>query len=136
MRKVIFSVFGLCLFALVSCQKEDTPDTTQQKILGKWKIDKIIEEYYKPVGTLVDTEEIDGREGDAVEFAPNGVVYVYSALDGDDETDYEILNETTIRIEDEVYTIKTLTATELYLYQEWAEPGMNEKNVQRIYFGR
>ena len=135
MRKVIFSILGLCLFALVSCQKDDTPEpTTQAKLLGKWKIDRIIEEYYKPVNTLIDTEETDGREGDAVEFKSNGVVYVYSEIDGDDETTYQLLNDTTIEIEDEIYKIRKLTPTELNLYQEYEEPGMNERFTQTIYF--
>ena len=135
MRKVIFSILGLCLFTLVSCQKDDTPEpTTQGKLLGKWKIDRIIEEYYKPVNTLLDTEETPGRDGDAVEFKSNGVVYVYSEIDGDDETTYEVLNDTTVKIEDEIYKIRKLTPTELNLYQEWEEPGMNEKFIQRIYF--
>lgn len=135
MRKVIFSILGLCLFTLVSCQKDDIPEpTTQAKLLGRWKIDRIIEEYYKPVNTLIDTEETDGREGDAAEFAPNGVVYVYSVIDGDDETTYELLDDTTIKIEDEIYKIRKLTTTELNLYQEWEEPGMNERFTQTIYF--
>ena len=108
--------------------------TTQGKLLGRWKIDRIIEEFYKPVNTLVDTEETPGREGDAAEFRANGVVYVYSQIDGDDETTYEVLNDTTVKIEDEIYKIRKLTPTELNLYQEYQEPGTNERFVQWIYF--
>lgn len=136
MRKVIFSALGVLLLALVACQSKDTPQTTEQRLSGRWKIQKIIEEYYRPANTLVDTEEIAGRPGDAVEFKPNGVVLVFSEIDGDDETTYEILNETTVRIEDEVYLIKQLTTTELHLYQEITEPGRDERLVQKIYFVR
>lgn len=135
MRKVIFSILGLMMLTLVACQSKDTLEpTTEQKLAGKWKIERVIDEYYKPVNTLVDSEETAGREGDAVEFKANGIVYVYSEIDGDDETTYQILNDTTVKIEDEVYIIKKLTATQLDLLQDYTEPGTDERYVQRIYF--
>lgn len=137
MKKVIFSILGLCLFTLVSCQKDDSPEpATQEKLLGRWKIDRVIEESYKPVNTLVDTEVTPGRDGDAVEFKSNGVVNVYSTIDGDDETTYEVLNDTTVKIEDEIYKIRKLTPTELNLYQEWQGQAIDERFVQKIYFIR
>ena len=135
MRKVIFSILGVTLLVLAACQSKDTPETTEQRLSGRWKMEKVIEEYYRPVNTLIDTEEIRGR-GDEVEFKPNGVVLVFSAIDGDSETTYEILNDTTILVEDEVYVIKKLTSTELLLFQDITEPGSDERFVQRIYFVR
>lgn len=136
MRKIMFSILGLCLLALVSCQKDSPEPTTQQKISGVWKMEKAIDEYYRPVNTLIDTDETTGRDGDAVEFKDNGVVYIYSKIDGDDQTTYEILSDNTIKIEDEIYTITKLTATELNLFQDHTEPGSDERFVQRIYFVR
>jgi predicted nucleotidyltransferase len=137
MRKVIFSILGVTLLALFACQSKDTPEPSiEQKLAGRWKIEVIIEEFYKPVNTLVESELTHGRDGDAVEFKPNGVLYVYSEIDGDDETTYEILNDTTIRIEDEVYVIKKLVDAELVLEQDHTEPGANERFVQKIIFVR
>lgn len=136
MRKVFYSILGLCLLALVSCQKDDAEPTTLQKLSGVWKIEKVIDECYQPVNTLIDREETAGRDGDAVEFKDNGVVYVYSKIDGDDQTTYEVLNSNTIKIEDEIYTITRLTTTELNLLQDYTEPGTDQRFVQRIYFVR
>lgn len=137
MRKVIFSILCLSLLAMVSCQKDDIPEpTTEQKLSGKWKLQRVVEEYYQPINTLIDSEETPGREGDAVEFKANGIVHVYSLIDGDDETTYEILNDTTMLIEDEMYKIRKLTSTELNLFQDYVEPGGDERYVQRVYFVR
>lgn len=135
MRKVFYSILGLCLLTLVSCQK-DSAETTLQKLSGVWKMEKVIDEYYRPVNTLIDSDETPGRDGDAVEFKDNGVVHVYSKIEGDDETTYELLNDNTIKIEDEIYTITKLTSAELNLLQDHTEPGSDERFVQRIYFVR
>lgn len=138
MKKIIYSVVCLSLFLLAACQgKDNTPEpTTQQKLLGKWRVQKEIDEYYQPVNTLLETEQIDGQAGDSIVFKTDGNVYSYSPTYGDDFTNYEVLNDTTVKIEDELYMIRKLTPAELYLYNEYTNQAANERYVQRIYFVR
>lgn len=137
MKKLIYSVVCLSLLVLVACQKDDAPEpTTQQKLLGKWQVQKVIDEYYKPVNVLLESDEVQGLPGDSVVFKADGNVYTYSPVYGDDFTDYELLNDTTLRIEDEVYIIRKLTASELYLYNEDIDAVANEKYIQKGYFVR
>lgn len=137
MKNIIYSILGLSLFALISCQNDDVPEpTTQQKILGAWKLQKAVDEYYQPVNTLIETDEYLGVAGDSVVFKSDNMVYSYSPVEGNDETTYQILNDTTIRIEDELYKIRKLSATELNLFQEHLEPAVDERYIQRLYFVR
>jgi hypothetical protein len=138
MKKLIFSIFSLSLLTLASCQRDDDPPapSAAQQILGKWRLQKAIDEYYHPVNTLIDTDEIIGEPGDSVVFKSDNKVYVYSPTDGDDVTSYLLLNDTTIRIEDEIYKIRKLDARELYLYQEYVQQQIDERYVQRLYFVR
>src|SRR5688572_16665160 len=110
MKKIILM---LCLPALMltSCQRddEDPQPTTAQKILGAWKVDRAIDEDYHPINTLVDLEEYVGLPGDSVVFKTDGLVYTYSDVDGNDETDYIVVDDKTIKIEDELYEIRSLT---------------------------
>ena len=137
MKKIIYSVVCLSLFILAACNGKDTPEpTTQQKLLGKWRVQKEIDEYYQPVTTLLETEQIDGQPGDSIVFKTDGNVYSYSPTYGDDFTNYEVLNDTTVKIEDELYMIRKLTTTELYLYNDYVNQMGNERYVQRLYFVR
>ena len=137
MKKIILM---LCLPALVltACQKDDDDPgpTAAQKILGAWKLDRDIEEDYHPINTLVDVDEIVGLPGDSVVFKTNGIVYTYSDVVGNDQTDYIVIDEKTIKIEDEIYEIKTLTDKELFLYIDEKDPVQNTRFVQKLYFKR
>ena len=137
MKKIILM---LCLPALMltSCQRDDDdPEpTTAQKILGAWKVDRAIDEDYRPINTLVDLEEYVGLPGDSIVFRTDGLVYTYSDVDGKDETDYIVVDENTIKIEDEVYEIKTLTDNVLFLYLDEKDQTLNTRFVQKLYFKR
>ena len=129
----------LCLSALVltACQKDDAPEPlNSEKILGTWRLQKAVDEYYQPVNTLVSTDEVIGTVGDSIVFKNNGEVYTYSPTEGNDKTTYRFINENTIEIEDELYEIKTLTTTELYLYMDHTDPAINERYVQKLYLVR
>jgi len=137
MKKIIYSVVCLSLFMLAACQSKDMPEpTTQQKLLGKWRVQKEVDEYYNPIPRLLETEEILGDPGDSIVFKTDGNVYSYSPTYGDDFTNYEILNDTTVKIEDELYMIRKLTASELYLYNEYINTAADEKYIQKLYFVR
>ncbi|HYF29560.1 MAG TPA: hypothetical protein VD993_00425 [Chitinophagaceae bacterium] len=137
MKKIILAMCCLSAVVLTSCQADDTPEpTTQQKLLGKWRVQKVVDEYYKPVNTLVETDEIIGAAGDSVVFKSNNEVYSYSDTEDDGVSPYRILDENTIEIEDEIYKIKTLTNTELYLHLDHTQQAINERYVQRLYLVR
>ena len=138
MKKIILAMLCLSAVVLTSCQHDDEDPfpTAATKILGAWKVDRAIDEDYHPVNTLVDVEEHIGLPGDSVVFKTDGLVYTYSDVDGKDETDYIVLDEKTIKIEDEVYEIKTLTDKELYLYLEEKDPARDTRFVQKLYFKR
>ena len=135
MKKIILM---LCLPALMltSCQRDDDdPEpTTAQKILGAWKVDRAIDEDYHPINTLVDLEEYVGLPGDSVVFKTDGLVYTYSDVDGNDETDYIVVDDKTIKIEDELYEIKTLTDKELFLFLEEKDQTLYKRFVHKLYF--
>jgi len=135
MKKIILAM--LCATAvLVACKRDDVSPRTADKILGTWRLQKAVDEYYQPMNTLVDKEETIGLPGDSVVFKSNNEVYTYSPVDGNDMTTYEVLNETTLKVEDETYEIKKLTNNELYLYQDHKEPAVNTRYVQHLYFVR
>ena len=132
MKKIIFSLLCLSLIAFTSCQKDDAPETTSTKVLGKWRLEKFIDEYYQPVNTLIDREEVTGNPDDYDEFRTDGNVYVFSPTEGNDVVPYQVIDETHIEIEDEVYEIKALTSTDMHLYQDITEN--DTRFVQNAYF--
>ena len=106
-------------------------------ILGKWSLVKTIEEEYHPVSTLVYHDEYIGLPGDSIVFKPNGLAYSYE--DGDtqaEETEYHLLNDSTVSIEDEIYKIRKLSDTEYYFHQEEIEISFDEKWIYEVYLKR
>jgi hypothetical protein len=136
MKKIILAMLCVSVVAAASCKRDDAEPKTADKLLGAWRLQKAVDEYYQPVNTLVDKEVTMGTAGDSVVFKNDNTVYSYSPVDGNYATTYEILNETTIEIEDELYEIKKLTNSELYLYQDHTEAATNTRYVQHLYFVR
>jgi len=135
MKKIIFSLLCLSLFAFTACQKDDAPETNRTRILGKWKLEKAIDEYYQPISTLVDREEITPLDPDEyAEFKADGKIYVHSPSEGDHQVPYEFVDETHVMIEDEVYEIKSITATDMHLYQDITDNVNDQRFVQNAYF--
>ncbi|HYE56322.1 MAG TPA: hypothetical protein VD996_15845 [Chitinophagaceae bacterium] len=134
MKNIIFSLLCLSVIMLASCQKDDAPETNRTRILGKWKVEKVIDEYYQPVNTLIDREETTGNPDEYIEFTADGKVKMHSPSMGDDETTYEFIDEDTIMIEDEVYDIKELVEAKLHLFQDFTEG--DQRFVQNAYFIR
>ncbi len=89
------------MFAMTStlvftgCKKDDEPtpkpQTTAQKVLGKWTMKKVAYKWTIDGEVLVDAEE-DASPGDYIEFNANKSFVV--SFDGDvDSGTYEILND-------------------------------------------
>ena len=133
MKQVIFSILSFSLVMFTACQKDDVKPTTSQKLQGKWRLDKSIDELYKPSTVLLETETQVGNAGDSIVIKANTIVS-YSDTQGSDETNYVLLNDTTIKIEDEIYKIRTLNNQQLYLHFDETDAALNERYVQRLYF--
>lgn len=141
MKKIVFPLLGLVIIVVASCQKgadEKTPKKkVKDQILGKWKLDYSTDDYYHPINTLFDHEQYDGRPGDSVVFRNDGFAYGYTDdHGGPEEIPYELINDSTISIDDEPYKIRKLTDTEMYLYQEEIYTGADQRYVIQTFLIR
>ena len=106
-----------------------------EKILGKWKVLKFEDEYYQPCDKLVDNDVLNAGPEDSVVFDRN-IMHAYSSLFGMEVLPYEVMNDDTINIESERYTIRMLTDKEFSVYSETTDTISNEKFVRRMYLVR
>ncbi len=140
MKAVVFYFLISSSLLLGACQGETDATTlrksTEQKILGKWKLVKAIEEEYMPLNTLRYMDEYIGTTGDSVVFSENNIVYTYSPVSGDIEEEYSVVNGQQIVIESEVWWIQTLTDKEFILKSEENDASQNTRYVQKIIMAR
>src|SRR5215211_2346036 len=132
MKTICFFSLSLCILIFMSCQRE--PDiqlrqkTTAEKIMGKWMLAKYTEECFKPISTLISSDEYNGTAGDSLIFKSNNQLYTYSDIDGNFVEDYKLLDDNTIRIEFEEWKITRLTETEFNLVSEEIDATAGERN--------
>ena len=113
---------------LVACDKEDSLQSPPQ-ITGKWMLIKYVETCYTPANTVLSTEEITGLPGDSLIFSVGNRLLTYSDADGMNEEHYELLNDSTLRIEFEEWKISRLTAIELTLLSDETDAVTGERTV-------
>jgi hypothetical protein len=126
-------VFGFVFIA--SCTREKDPEI--RGLLGKWMLDKTIEQEWHPLDSLIYDDQYIGLAGDSVVFKANGILVQY--MDGDtepEETEYKIINDSTIRIEFETYKIRELTTNSFYLHEEDVDQALQERWIYQIYLKR
>jgi hypothetical protein len=134
--------FCVLFIALASCNRVDpisSEDVVKEKLLGKWQFQRGIDESYNQAGALISYEEEIGTPGDSGIFKSNNLLYDYRTVGNnviEEVTEYRIVNDTTINIDEEDYKIRKLTDTELYLYQEEFDGRLNELDIRRGYFIR
>ena len=92
-RLLIIALAFISVFT--ACKKDDEkdtkPQTTAQKVLGKWTMKKVAYKWTVDNDVLVDAEE-NASPGDYIEFNANKSFVV--SFDGDvDSGTYEILND-------------------------------------------
>jgi hypothetical protein len=80
-----------------------------------------------------------GQAGDSVIFKSNNIAYGYSDIVGTnqvdvEETPFHLINDSTINMDDEIYKIRKLTETELYLHEEEVNTATNEKYIYKLFF--
>jgi hypothetical protein len=135
-------VIGLCISIFITggCNRnDDLKDlaATRALLLGKWQLDKGIDEYYKPLNVLTEREETIGEPGDSSIFKNDNYVYSYQTRStGVDEEIYEytLVNDSTVIIDEEQWRIRKLTEFEMTLYQEETEN--DERDIRIGYFKR
>ena len=134
MKKVLFTLVTLSVLFFVSCKKEEVEQQSQkEKLLGKWMLQRAQEELYSPATNLISSDEYIGEPGDSLVFMRNDILYSYTDSDVE-ETNYNLVNDSTLDIEQERWKIATLTDRELTLVQD--ETLMNERYVLRIFMVR
>ena len=126
----------LSLFIVLSACDKDKEEIVNPMVLGKWMLDRTVEEDYYPINTLTDSDEYTGKAGDSVIFLANKTTITYSDDGSVTEDDYRFINDSTIRIEYETYKIRKLTDTEFYLHEEEVDNAANEKWVYQIHLRR
>ena len=119
-----------------SCKKDPAPNpTTQDKILGKWKMQSIVENDF--FSGLPHINTITANATDYADFRKDGTVEI-SIYGSIVTSPYGIITESKIWIEDaaDIYEIKELTGTALKLYQKEIYSGMSEYAETTYSFSR
>jgi hypothetical protein len=109
-------VGGLMLIALVSCKKDDPQPSVGEQIVGTWNLEAVeSKEFFN--GTLVlDTTYL--FPGTQVEFLNNGTMYLRVFGIAADTNQWVLVNNSTLKIDDEVNTILKIDANNMDLKAE------------------
>jgi hypothetical protein len=112
-RKITFIAL-LAVVTLASCKKQKEK-TTQEKISGKWNIVSIVDNDYYSGSSHVTT--YTGTASDYLDFKNDGTVFV-SFTGITNNSNYGLIGDTKIWIENDNYDIKTLTDNQFVLYSK------------------
>jgi hypothetical protein len=112
-----------------SCLRKRRGLQSRPHILGKWMLVKYVETCYTPASTVLSVEEVNGLPGDSLIFSSGNRLLTYSDVDGMDVEHYELLNDSTLRIEFEEWKITRLTAGELNLLSDETDNATGERTV-------
>jgi hypothetical protein len=142
MKKISFMLAGLCMVFLISCSKGTDGELTpliivkEEQLLGKWKLEKVVEQYYEAGNPDPDTDTWPGQPGDSIVFKNHGLMYVYEPGFPDDPEAlaYELKGWNKLVIDDLDFTIREITESKLRLYSEDKDDG--DKWTEEIYLYR
>jgi len=96
---------------LTACNKDKEKPAPSLK--GKWTVENSILKVYSG-GTLVDTETQPGN-GSTMDFQDNGNCVVTDS-GGDETLLYTIMPESKVKIDEDIFEIRSLTATSVTLF--------------------
>jgi hypothetical protein len=134
MRKTLLPLLGLAVLTAASCGKDPEVRKSKNELLhGKWMLQRAVEELYSPATTLIDSDEVTGEPGDSLVFKPNNILYSYEGS-FEEQSEYRLINDSTLHIEQEQWKVATLNERELTLVQD--ETFMDERYVIRIFMVR
>ena len=135
MKRLSVSALLVLFIVLSACEREKS-EVVNPQILGKWMLDRTVEEEYHPIHTLIDSEELLGKAGDSIIFMADNTVIAYTDEGEVEENEWRLINDSTIRIEFETFKIRKLTDTEFHLHEEEVDNALDEKWVYSIYLRR
>lgn len=130
MRKNLFLFLSFLTIGLgfTSCNKDDAPEEQEASLIGKWEYTKEGTVSANGVETLVDYEHTPNCGKDNIEITSNIVISNSYSLDISSQCELETIstnyskngNTLTITFSGQTYqaTIKTLTSTELKIYDD------------------
>lgn len=136
MKRILVSALFAAGLLVTACEKEKDDNHRKASILGKWRLEKIIDEEYKPIDVLLTSEEEIGKPGDSVVFRNDNTLLIYEEGGGPWEDEYQFIGDDKIEMEGEVYTIVKLTDTEFHLLQDETDRVNNERWVYKIFLLR
>lgn len=139
MKKLQIITLCVSLIMMGACRRDDSIDTTQTAkamLLGKWQLEKTIDDYYQPVDVFIKREELAGEPDDSVIFKSNAIYsYKTRATGVDEDIDpYVWINDSIIKVDGEHFTIRKLTKNELTVIQDDTENG--ERTVSTAFYTR
>ncbi len=121
---IITALTGLCFF---SCSKPANEPTTQELLLGRWKLSTIVVE---DVTVVPPTYTYSGTVDDYEDFRTDSKLY--SRIDAVlDTSSYSVLSAQYILIGVDTFEIKVLNSNNLQLYHNL--PGSTEKYTETLY---
>ena len=127
-------------FLLFSCTKEDIGPKLKreahEKILGKWNIEKIVQQQYEPIPTLVSTNEYTGTSNDYYFFKSDEVVAINTTSTPQTDLNFEVVNPYQIWIGDDAWRITELSDKKLILNRDRNDVENNKRSVTNIYLIR
>ena len=135
MKRLSVSALLVLFIVLSACEREKS-EVVNPQILGKWMLDRTVEEEYHPIHTLIDSEELLGKAGDSIIFMADNTVIAYTDDGEVEDNEWRLINDSTIRIEFETFKIRKLTDTEFHLHEEEVDNALDEKWVYSIYLRR
>jgi hypothetical protein len=117
--KTFLLILGSCILLSSSCEKEDLAPRlrreTAEKIMGKWMVERTINQVYDPLPTLSSTKESAGTADDFFDFKTDALAEVKSAASGSKMEEYMVWNPYQVKIGDVSWRIEELTQTGLVL---------------------
>ncbi len=130
--------FGLIL---ASCEKGEGPGPelrrkTQEKLIGKWSVEKIVAQEYEPISTLKSTDQRDGTAEDYYSFKASNTVEIGVASNAKTEVTFEVINPYQIWIGDKYWRITELTDARLTLHIDRNDVIRNKRYMTTMYLYR
>ena len=139
--KAVWALFiGISLLNLPSCTKNDIGIRIQkeawQKIIGKWTLERKIEQVYEPIPVLSVTNTITYGPDDYYFFNTNLFVDVQTGGLPREQWIYEVINPTQIIINDSIWRIEKLDPDELILLRDINKVTDNKRFVTKMFLRR
>jgi hypothetical protein len=138
MKTLLITVALISITALTSCQKDrEENNPVRDQLLGKWRLERIETDVYSPVNVFSYHDMQMGIATDSIVFKANGEVYNYidDPLDPD-ITEWVVVNDSTISIDEDILKIRELTPTRLCLRADDTFASQNKREVSDAYFYR